>query len=618
MTRSSSRTDIVVAAGCGLVALVNYLATLGPTVGPGDAGELTLAALRLGIAHPPGYPLFTWLGRLAYLLPFREPAVATNSLTALIGAATVTALFFAARRLGLSVIGALVAALALGFGPAFWLVATSHEVYALTILFLCLLLLSVSPPNPENSNLSARPLLLAALLLGLALSHQPTTLLWLPALIVLAWPYRRLVTPRLTLLLAGLILLGFSASLGTLFRAPARPEVNWGNPNTLGRFLAHAFAAQYRWLSFRTPGPEFIERLRSLPADIVSSLGIVPSLVALLGLVLLAFRPSRLLLGLGLLFSTALFALGYWIPDYRFHLLPALVAVSLFAGKGATWLETRIAAIPQLGRRPNPSLTNIFTALAVLILLAIPGHTLLAYRSLTSENKTTIVRDLGENLLYSLPDSAVLLYGGDLAGNAIRYLQQVRGIRPDVQTIAVGRLLAQEYYDSLRFLAPLPDWRATLASSSATDQNSLLRTVFTALTQALLLHRPCYLTVEIVTDMFFPSPLYQSHLAVPEGIVYRLIPRQVTVNLPAVIDHSRHLWAGYRLTSLHYPFRSPDYQHIQFTYAAARNNFAMFLHEHGQTAAAIEQLHLALSLPAPPELTRLVQDNLRRLQPDRN
>ena len=52
---------------CGAVfatSLCVYLLTLAPTVALGDSPELAIAAHRLGIAHPTGYPLYTLLGHL--------------------------------------------------------------------------------------------------------------------------------------------------------------------------------------------------------------------------------------------------------------------------------------------------------------------------------------------------------------------------------------------------------------------------------------------------------------------------------------------------------------------------------------------------------------------------
>src|SRR5260370_34713252 len=59
----------------GLGFLILYLRTLCPTVYLGDAGEICTALGTGGIMHPPGYPLFSLLGRAALvLIPWGEPA----------------------------------------------------------------------------------------------------------------------------------------------------------------------------------------------------------------------------------------------------------------------------------------------------------------------------------------------------------------------------------------------------------------------------------------------------------------------------------------------------------------------------------------------------------------
>src|SRR5688572_33448599 len=70
------------AAGLFLAALATYVATLYRTVPGGDSGELTLVAATLGVAHPPGYPLFTLLGKLFSLIPLGTVAWRINLLSA--------------------------------------------------------------------------------------------------------------------------------------------------------------------------------------------------------------------------------------------------------------------------------------------------------------------------------------------------------------------------------------------------------------------------------------------------------------------------------------------------------------------------------------------------------
>ena len=66
---SEGTRTLLRAAGPGLavflVAFAVYSGTLCPTISAGDSGELATAAAQLGIAHPPGFPLWTLLGRTA-------------------------------------------------------------------------------------------------------------------------------------------------------------------------------------------------------------------------------------------------------------------------------------------------------------------------------------------------------------------------------------------------------------------------------------------------------------------------------------------------------------------------------------------------------------------------
>ena len=69
-----------------LVALLLYSWTLAPTVTLTDSGELIVVARGLGIAHPPGVPLWIILAHLASLVPFGNVAQRINFSSALFAA----------------------------------------------------------------------------------------------------------------------------------------------------------------------------------------------------------------------------------------------------------------------------------------------------------------------------------------------------------------------------------------------------------------------------------------------------------------------------------------------------------------------------------------------------
>ncbi len=80
------RRSLAGAGVVGLIAFVVYALTVERTVPTGDGGELIAAAYVLGVAHPPGYPLYTLLGHLATMLPGGSPALRMNLMSGLLDA----------------------------------------------------------------------------------------------------------------------------------------------------------------------------------------------------------------------------------------------------------------------------------------------------------------------------------------------------------------------------------------------------------------------------------------------------------------------------------------------------------------------------------------------------
>jgi len=82
----SSQAELICAGVVFLVALVVYSWTLAPAVTLTDSGELIVAAYGLGVAHPPGTPLWVMLAHLASLLPVGSVAVRINFSSAVFAA----------------------------------------------------------------------------------------------------------------------------------------------------------------------------------------------------------------------------------------------------------------------------------------------------------------------------------------------------------------------------------------------------------------------------------------------------------------------------------------------------------------------------------------------------
>ncbi|MBI4236213.1 MAG: DUF2723 domain-containing protein, partial [Chloroflexi bacterium] len=93
------------ALAAGGAALLLYAVTAAQTITwrnqGADSGELTAAVMTLGVPHPPGYPTYVLLGRLAtVLLPFGDGAHRLALFAALGGAAAVALLVLTAAVVG--------------------------------------------------------------------------------------------------------------------------------------------------------------------------------------------------------------------------------------------------------------------------------------------------------------------------------------------------------------------------------------------------------------------------------------------------------------------------------------------------------------------------------------
>src|SRR2546430_17088024 len=129
------RADWLQAAAVALALFALYAATAPRTVALEDDGLFILSSYFLGIEHPPGYPLFTWIGHLFTYLPFGSVAYRVHLASALFGALTGGAAWLCARALIGGRLPADLAAFAPGGSPAFLWRAIMPGGYTVTTLF---------------------------------------------------------------------------------------------------------------------------------------------------------------------------------------------------------------------------------------------------------------------------------------------------------------------------------------------------------------------------------------------------------------------------------------------------------------------------------------------------
>src|SRR5215471_2108722 len=159
----------------GIAALVVYILTLYPSVGPGDSAELTTAAYSLGVAHPPGYPLFTLLAKVFTWIPIGVVAWRVNLLSAVCDSVAAVLLMLAVARWSRNVWAGFVSGGLLAFSPLIWRYAVVDEVFALNnLLIATLLYLGVRYFDKKEQTVAN----CAAFFCGLALSNHHTSVFY--------------------------------------------------------------------------------------------------------------------------------------------------------------------------------------------------------------------------------------------------------------------------------------------------------------------------------------------------------------------------------------------------------------------------------------------------------
>ena len=96
---SAGRPDVAGLAAAVLGPLALYVAALPRSVVLEDDGLFLMAGVHLGVAHPPGYPIYTLIIHLFTRLPFGDAAFLGHLSSGVLGALACGAVFCCARVL---------------------------------------------------------------------------------------------------------------------------------------------------------------------------------------------------------------------------------------------------------------------------------------------------------------------------------------------------------------------------------------------------------------------------------------------------------------------------------------------------------------------------------------
>ena len=440
---------VVVATAAGIL----YFLTAARDIVVGDSPELIMAAVTLGVAHAPGYPLFTILGHLFSLLPVGSIPFRVNLLSVVCDALTIGVVYFSTFRLTRSQLAAAFAALLLAVDPIFWEWSLAAEVFPLNNLLaaVLILLLVAWHQHPERSAF----LIAAFFVAGLALTNHQTIVLLGPAFCFILWRRRSFLLARPSLLAIGaaVFVVGLLPYVYVPWAAAHHPVHNWGNVSSFHDLLRLIARRSYGSKLVTTPGytggPPW-DRLAALCV----SFGPVIGVLIILGAVQ-AFQRARWYFWFSLvafIFSGPFFV---WITDLnlsaapsalfvlqRFFVLPRIVLAPLIA--------FGVLALAQfIARSTSATALSALRIVAAVCLVAVAIMVAATYRPI-DQSQNFIARHFAQDVFNTTRPGSILLVNGDGLAFPLMYLQQVENAGKETTLVVIPLLLGDWYVRQLQ------------------------------------------------------------------------------------------------------------------------------------------------------------------------
>ena len=497
-------------AAAFLIPFLVYLFTLAPTVTNEDSGDLVTSAYILGIPHPPGYPLYTMLGKLFTYIPFGSIAWRVNLMSAFFASLAVS-LFFLLLLKFFTPTTALISSLIFAFSREFWSQSVIAEVYTLHLFFLVLLiylsLRLLEKPSPVI-------FLSSWFIMGLSLSNHHTALLFLPFLAWVTFRTWRNIPGRGKAFFPCMFFLGLLPYLYLPLRSRANPPLDWGNPENLQNFLRVVTRHQYGGFSFNSWGWEYLQFHLAKYGKLLFRQFSFLSLLAL-GLLGVVKKPGvkRVFLIYFFLaysvFYVFLVAFNPYIRHPSVHVgvfyIPSFLIFSYFIGEGISFL-----------REKEKRLLPLFFLLP-FVLLGINYPYCNRHKDFSSYQ-------YGVKVLSLLPKNSIVFTDHKDSIFIFWYLQFVEGKRKDLVFLSVESLKRPIYLARMRKLYPrvkFPDEKEVKGFIRETIEKkyppeTIVYMIIESIIEKNLAKFPIY------SNLVFPQRKFVFSAVPP---VYRLLPK---------------------------------------------------------------------------------------------
>ncbi len=576
--------------GLFLFTLFFYLRTLCASFNINDSGETIMDCDQLALAHSPGYPLHTLLGKVACLLPLGQPMFRLTFCSSVMGAFSVVMVYLILRQTFKntpqasspfweipSVFGALV--FAFSFENWFQACGAKGSIYTFNTLFSTLILYLLLKMRDEGQFVKC--FWLAIFLFGFGLAvHWETQIVLAPAFVWFFLAAQKNVPPieflknllrpfdlyerfkRLGSVLGGaslariltFMLFPLSTYLYLPIRSAQGPVSNWWNPSALKNFLIVVLRGNYAGMGAKRSFVTFHRNLDRFWLQAQHQFGgsftFVVFLLALVGLAWLFQKQRTNAVGF-FLFGASVFGgvvlynnppEGYqWTLDNFFT--PVYLVIGLFASAG-------LAALGYWVSRTTTSRWATFSLCVTCLGLALLPLSL--NYNFNDQSAYTVSYEEGLNMLKTVNRGGVILCNGDIDILPLWYLQFVEGKRPDVASLTMQMVNQNWYRDDVARRWPY--------LQTGLQGNVPMDLAIGEMLRSHASERSFYMTNVYLEGA---SWLLKSYPAIPDGLLWRLVATK-DQNFAFTSQRLDQLWSQYQLRNMDPPKRKywDDYTDI--------------------------------------------------------
>lgn len=405
-----------------------YLLHAPHTVQTGDSGELSAAAYKLLVTHPPGYPLWIWLNHL--WLNIVNAGSTYFSLATFNIICALATLWLLGKNLP-TYKSRIITVLCLGSSYLFWKFSMLPEVFILNLLLAFAVIYTGNLKTTWGKQQIPASSILMPLIFSLGIANHHTIVFMMPYIAWVCWSHRK--TPWLYIsTLSGILLCTFLYA--TILGMNPNHPYSWGNIHNFVDVWGHFLRKEYGTLELHpNPNEDSLHLLALFFVEQVF-LTALPLMVFCVFCLITNIRKGNKLVWSNFNTGVSLSLLAYlliFIPMMkmaplftreeiveRFLLLPIALA-TFISGKF-------------LSDNYDFSKKNSITLGTVAILFAAFSISVFSHDLDYSEN--TILADYAENILHIAAEfkNPILMISQDSQNFATRYTQIVENVEPQV------------------------------------------------------------------------------------------------------------------------------------------------------------------------------------------